>query len=505
MATSFSEAARNALLQTDKIMLGIVLAHVPVLSLLVPLGHDTFGFAALSSFVVAAVALLAYAVFRGTLVCAAVFGACLMLFSAIMIQSRLGMIEMHFHIFVALAFLVIYRSWVPVTTGAVVIAVHHFLFNGLQMNGAQLGDMPIIIFNHGASWGTAVVHAAFVVVESAVLIFLCLKMWQQRKQALQIVGVVEAFEQSKDLTNRLDSSLGTNSAASFNNMMAQFSNLIETLRGLSGALRGNADSLTGVSQHTSEIAAEQHEETVRVADAMNEMLQTVEEVARNAQVASDASNQAAAASSKGEKSMAQAQMLTDATDAAMADSARMVSELVERVQSIDSVIASINGISEQTNLLALNAAIEAARAGEHGRGFSVVADEVRNLSRRTQEFTDEIRRTIGDLAEGSEATLAAIEMSQTRAKETTAAIRSSGKEIGLIQEQIAEVDSMNRQIASASEQQAATSHQINDSVQKVSNQNRDVVDEAEKTRAMAEELERIVQEMSGLIREYRVS
>ncbi|MCP3852742.1 MAG: methyl-accepting chemotaxis protein [Gammaproteobacteria bacterium] len=80
--------------------------------------------------------------------------------------------------------------------------------------------------------------------------------------------------------------------------------------------------------------------------------------------------------------------------------ANKITQLSSDTEQVKDVLTVISGIAEQTNLLALNAAIEAARAGEHGRGFSVVADEVRNLAEHTQQSLAEIHTTINVVVEG---------------------------------------------------------------------------------------------------------
>ncbi|MDH4564892.1 methyl-accepting chemotaxis protein [Pseudomonas sp. BN411] len=77
-------------------------------------------------------------------------------------------------------------------------------------------------------------------------------------------------------------------------------------------------------------------------------------------------------------------------------------DLSDQSQRIGSIVGSIQEIAKQTNLLALNAAIEAARAGEQGRGFAVVAEEVRNLARRANEASEQIREIVGGLQNASE-------------------------------------------------------------------------------------------------------
>jgi methyl-accepting chemotaxis protein len=434
-----------------------------------------------------------------------VFAACLMLFSAVMIQARMGLIEMHFHIFAALALTIIYRDWLPVVTAAGVIAVHHMLFTALQLAEAQVGGMPLMLFNYGASWGMAFVHAAFVVFEAGILLFFALQMGRERMQALQMNTIVHAFDQQKDLTGRLPDADQSVTGRSFNQMMEQSVALISQLRTFSGVLRENSEQLASASQKTRGYLDEQQEQADQVATASNQMAASVQEVAQNAQLASEASEDAAKASAAGSQAMDSARTMTEATNQALGDSSRMVSQLAEKVESIARVTGSINDISDQTNLLALNAAIEAARAGEHGRGFAVVADEVRSLSRRTQELTDEIRVTVGELKDISEATRAAMEMGQSRSGESNRAISEAAQAISRIEEAIRAVSDMNQQIASACEEQSATSVQINESIHSVATRNTQVAEEAGSVQSMSAELERVVSDVDKLVKEYRTA
>lgn len=492
-------------LRTDWQVLLILLAHIPVVALLVPIGFDTHSFAVVASLIVGGLVISGYGLLRGTRALSVVFATAMMLFSAIMIQAQLGRIEMHFHIFAAMALLIIYRDWLPVVAAATVIAVHHLAFTGLQMSSVSFGNTPVTVFNHDASWSVALVHATFVVFEAGILVFFAIRMAQEQKQSMQIIEVVRNFDAEKDLTGRIEGAGGDLTATSFNSMMARFEALIAMVRELSGRLGKNARRLQEVSVRSGNIVSDQQQQTDQAATAMNQMAATIQEVARNAQAASDSALQASEASVAGTGNVSDAVTLTESTNTALEESARMVHELVGKIQSIATVIGSISDISDQTNLLALNAAIEAARAGEHGRGFAVVADEVRNLSRRTQAFTEEIRTTIGELTGVSEGSLAAIEIGQTRSRETTHAIRKAGDALALIERAIAEVSEMNQQIAAASEQQATVSAEINANIQRVAGQGNDVVSEVDKAASMADELESVVDEVNALVSEYRTS
>ncbi|MGY2436371.1 methyl-accepting chemotaxis protein, partial [Escherichia coli] len=145
----------------------------------------------------------------------------------------------------------------------------------------------------------------------------------------------------------------------------------------------------------------------------------------------------------------------------VAATARSIEAMQQDVQQIGSVLGVIGSIAEQTNLLALNAAIEAARAGEQGRGFAVVADEVRSLASRTQQATQEIRQMIDQLQSGVRQAESRMQQSRDTASKTAEDAGAANYMLGRIREAITRINDMNLQIATAAEEQSATTEEIN--------------------------------------------
>jgi methyl-accepting chemotaxis protein len=127
--------------------------------------------------------------------------------------------------------------------------------------------------------------------------------------------------------------------------------------------------------------------------------------------------------------------------------------LVDAAQKIGTIVQVINDIASQTNLLALNATIEAARAGEAGKGFAVVAGEVKTLANQTTRATDEIQQQVG-----------AIQSETSRAVEA----------IGNIGKTVDEMSEIATAIASAMEQQGATTQDIAKNINQAADRTREV-------------------------------
>jgi hypothetical protein len=153
----------------------------------------------------------------------------------------------------------------------------------------------------------------------------------------------------------------------------------------------------------------------------------------------------------------------------------------------------------QTSLLALNAAIEAARAGEAGRGFAVVADEVRALAHRTAQSTQEIEKMVAGIQNGTGQAVESMQQSNQRTQSTLEMARAAGVALEQITQSIHLINERNLVIASASEEQAQVSREVDRNLVNI----RDLASQssagANQTSAATHELSRLAVDLNAMV------
>ena len=287
--------------------------------------------------------------------------------------------------------------------------------------------------------------------------------------------------------------------------------MVVSLRELIGGIRDGvtqiasaAEQLSAVTEQTSAGVNSQKVETDQVATAMHEMTATVQEVARNAEEASEAAVAADQQAREGEKVVGEAIAQIERLAEEVGHSTNAMSDLKRESDKIGSVLDVIKSVAQQTNLLALNAAIEAARAGEAGRGFAVVADEVRSLAQRTQKSTEEIEELIVGLQNGTEQVATIMDNSRSLTDSSVDLTRRAGGSLENITRTVSAIQSMNQQIAAAAEQQSATAEEINRSVLNVRDVSEQTSAASEETASSSAELARLGIHLQTLVGRFKV-
>jgi methyl-accepting chemotaxis protein len=312
----------------------------------------------------------------GRLVTRLAVATALMAFAALHIELTSGMTEMHFGVFVLLSLLLAYRDWRPILCAAMVIAVHHVLFNYLQQWG-----YGIFCFT-APSLGTVLLHAGYVVVQATALGWLA---WRMEKDALTAVelerlsahvGRQAGVFDLRFGTLNMNSELGNEFKTTMDAVHRTMGHVRDTALAISSASDAILDSNTQLEQRT-------HSQAESLARTVASMRALAGNVHDNADSAHDAAQLALTA-----------RTVAGAGNLAVGEVAAVMTEIRAEAQKISEITGLIDSIAFQTNILALNAAVEAARAGESGRGFAVVASEVRALAQRSATAAREIRDLI---------------------------------------------------------------------------------------------------------------
>ncbi|RRV09343.1 methyl-accepting chemotaxis protein [Pseudomonas sp. v388] len=320
---------------------------------------------------------------------------------------------------------------------------------------------------------------------------------------LRVVERVASGDLSHNLTIERKDELGK-LQGSIQRMTLSLRELIGGIRDGVTQIASAAEELSAVTEQTSAGVNSQKIETDQVATAMHEMTATVQEVARNAEEASEAAVAADQQAREGERVVGEAIAQIERLASAVGDSSEAMGALKLESDKIGSVLDVIKSVAEQTNLLALNAAIEAARAGEAGRGFAVVADEVRSLAQRTQKSTEEIEGLIARLQSGTQQASTIMDSSRELTVSSVELTRRAGGSLESITRTVSAIQSMNQQIAAAAEQQSATADEINRSVINVRDVSEQTSAASEETAASSVELARLGNHLQVLVSRFTV-
>lgn len=238
-------------------------------------------------------------------------------------------------------------------------------------------------------------------------------------------------------------------------------------------LTSGAVNLSEAAKKAKEGTEKETHELHQVSTAVEEMVVTIEEVAKSTTFTSQKVNQAHHDCETATHAMQHTMDQVNLLALEVAESASSASELASEAEKIGSIMNEIQGIADQTNLLALNAAIEAARAGEHGRGFSVVADEVRALSSRTHAATEQIQTSISEIQNTLliwSKTMAKGKHSADECVEKASGARDVVNEVYAL---LTDISDLTLQISSASEEQSMVSQEISRNIINISDASQD--------------------------------
>ena len=343
---------------------------------------------------------------------------------------------------------------------------------------------------------------AVALVASLVCLMVVLRLAVTRKLNDFVAKVTDLARGEGDLTKKII--VKTNDE--FGLLADEINSLVDKIRGIISQIALTSEQVSSsavqLQSNANQMATGAEEVTAQaetVATAGEEMSATSNDIAQNCLLASDGSQHASAAAVSGAKVVDETIAVMNSIAERVRSSAKAVESLGSRSDQIGEIVGTIEDIADQTNLLALNAAIEAARAGEQGRGFAVVADEVRALAERTTRATREISEMIKAIQLETKGAVITMEEGVNEVAKGSEKAAGSGRALEEILHQINDVNSQIHQVATAAQEQTATTSEISknmmlitDVVAKTARGAKESASSASQLSALAGDLQRIV-------------